>query len=120
MLNFQTCLNLFKNSTTFKIHNVVNNEQKTRVLILEKCYENAISYSMLVINISCYEELSMLFQLVFLKYAMLWPELVFLQFSIDALVINSYIQKKDISKYSTVLRIWNKNLFVIHISFRSS
>ncbi len=44
------------------------NEGPTWVPILKKCY-----YSMWAINISCYEELSMLSQLIFLKYAMLWP-----------------------------------------------
>ncbi len=32
---------------------------------------------MLAINISCYEELFMLLQLVFLKYALLWQDLHF-------------------------------------------
>ncbi len=52
--------------------------------MLWKCY-----YSKSAINISCYEELSMLSELVFLKcYAM--TEFVFLHFSIEALVINFY------------------------------
>ncbi len=51
-----------------------------QVPILEKCYENAIIDSMLATNISRFEELSMLSLLVFLKYAMLWPQFVFLHF----------------------------------------
>ncbi len=48
-------------------------------------------FGMLANNIiSCYEELSMLSQLVFLKYAMLWPEFVFLRFYIEMLEVNSY------------------------------
>ncbi len=40
--------------------------------MLWKCY-----YSMSVINISCYEELSMLLELVFLKCVRLWQNLCF-------------------------------------------
>ncbi len=42
---------------------------------------------MLAINISNYEELFTLSQVVFLKYATLWLEFVLLHFSIEALVI---------------------------------
>ncbi len=52
---------------------------------------------------------------------MLWPEFVFLHFSIEGLVINSYIKKKDTSKYSTLLEICNRNAFIIiYISFCNS
>ncbi len=73
-------------------------------------------FSMSAINISCYEELSMLFQLVFLKYAMLWPEFAFLHLSASDKFL---IKKINTSKYSTIFRIWNQNTFVIHIPFRS-
>ncbi len=72
-------------------------------------------FGMSAINISCYEELSMLSQLVLLKYAVLWTEFVFLHFSTEELVINSYLKIIDASTYSTFSEFGTET----HLSFTS-
>ncbi len=90
-LNFSRyigCIDIFSAIYLFRFA-IPTSNQKNFILqgtyswkMLWKCY-----YSMSAINISCYEELSMLSESVFLKYVMQWQNRCFF---IEALVINFY------------------------------